>query len=426
MSARPDFSFEMPGELPLDDALAPFAEEVRFAGSGPPPVPSPALATVLRAGFSHPTDKGDLLVTAASNVHGPARQAAGLPNWKEEKPPMPETGFLAAVLAKLGCAGTAAKAAIAGATAVATMGLAGGAAGMLPDPAQHLVAAAVNATTPFEFPDGDVTGVIERAVPALPVEVTVPTTIAVAQPSASVTAGAKAGSTSASASAKTNAAATTPTAPNVSVPPIPQVTVPPAVTNLVNGLPACVRNLIPTGGAAPDPTKLAAEIPACIPQILAAANLPPQIAQCVASVLGAVGGASGMPASSVPSIGSLSMSSCVPVDATKCVSSVLSLLSTIPGFTGGSIPFVGSLGSLPDLTAVTGCVPMDVTKCITSMIAGSTGAVSGGVVSGAGLPKLDLSACMPTGLPTGGLPTGSLPNLGSLAGLASAIPFFGG
>ena len=154
MSARPDFSFEMPGELPLDDALAPFAEEVRFAVSGPPPAPSPALASVLAAGFSHPTEKGDLLVTAASNVHGPAPQAAGLPNWKEENVTMP-TGLLAGLLAKLASAGTAAKAAVAGATAVATMGLAGGAAGVLPAPAQNVVAAAVNAATPFEFPDPD-------------------------------------------------------------------------------------------------------------------------------------------------------------------------------------------------------------------------------------------------------------------------------
>ncbi|HET7718867.1 MAG TPA: hypothetical protein VFK43_02790, partial [Acidimicrobiales bacterium] len=134
----------MPGELPLDDALAPFAEEVRFAVSGPPPVPSMSLAAVLTAGFSgvSPTDKGDLLVTAASNVHGPAPQAAGLPNWKEETD-MPVHGIFASLLAKLAGAGTAAKGALAGVTAVTTMAMAGGAAGVLPGPAQSLVASAV-------------------------------------------------------------------------------------------------------------------------------------------------------------------------------------------------------------------------------------------------------------------------------------------
>lgn len=411
MSARPDFSFEMPGELPLDDALAPFAEEVRFAVSGPPPAPSPALATVLRAGFSHPTDKGDLLVTAASNVHGPAPQAAGLPNWKEENVTMP-TGFLAGLLAKLGCAGTAVKSAVAGATAVATMGLAGAAAGVLPAPAQNLVATAVSAATPFEFPDpDDATAVVERAVPALPTVTVPPVPTTPAVPPVSVTAGAKVGATSASASAKTGASPT-PTVPKVTVPPVPQVTVPPIVANLVNGLPACVKNLLPAGGTVPDPTKLAAEIPACIPQVLGSANLPPQVATCVASILGTVGGASGMPAGAVPNLGSLSLSTCVPMDATKCVSSLLSLLSTLPGFTGGSIPIVGNLASLPGLNAVAGCVPMDVTRCITS--------VTGGVAAGGTTPKLDLSACMPTGLPTGALP---IP--GGLAGLAGAIPFFG-
>jgi hypothetical protein len=426
MRRRPDFSSEMPGEPPLDDALAPFAEEVRFAVSGPPPVPSMSLAAVLTVGFSgvSPTEKGDLLATAASNVHGPAPQAAGLPNWKEETD-MPITGFFAATLAKLAGAGTAAKGALAGVTAVTTMAMAGGAAGVLPGPAQTLVASAVNAATPFEFPGADDPAAIVESVtgtlPQLPVPVTVPNLPAT--PSGSVSAGGQAGTTggsatpsaSGSASAKATTPAVTPALPGLpGVPNLPQVTVPPAVAGLVNGLPACVKNLIPAGGGTPDPTKLATQIPGCITQVLGTASLPPEVAKCVASVLGTIGGASGMSAAAVPSLGSLNMSSCVPLDTSKCVSSMLSLLATLPNLSGGGLP---NLSSLSGITNLAGCVPMNIPACITSISASAgTGTA----------PKFDLSTCLPAALPTTGLPgTGSLPGVGTVSGLSGALPFFG-
>lgn len=432
MRRRSDLSHEMPGDLPPNDALAPFAEEVRFAVSGPPPVPSTALATVLTAGFSgfSPTEKGDLLATAASNVHGPAPQAAGLPNWKKETD-MPVTGMLAGLLAKLAGAGTAAKGALAGATAVTTMAMAGGAAGVLPGPAQTLVASAVNAATPFEFPGaGDPTAVVDSVtgtLPQLPVPVPVPDLPAT--PSASAGAGAQAGTTSGSAtpsasgsaSAKAATPAVTPALPGLpSVPNLPQVSIPPAVSGLVNGLPACVKNLVPAGGGTPDPTTLATQIPGCISQVLGTSGLPPEVAKCVASVLGTIGGASGMSAAAVPSLGSLNMSSCVPMDSSKCVSSMLSLLATLPS-AGGGLP---NLGSLPGLTNLAGCVPMNVPACITSISASAgTGTA----------PKFDLSTCLPTSLPTGLPGAGSLPGLGTvsglsgggLPGLSGALPFFG-
>ncbi len=134
----------------------PFAQDVRFASRGPAPVPSPQLAAlfeggVLRSGFS--IDKGDLLVTAASNVHGPAPQAAGLPNWRKETP-MP-LAFLSALIGKIAGAGTAAKAAIATTTAFATMTVAGAAAGVLPGPVQGTVGGAINAISPLNVPTGD-------------------------------------------------------------------------------------------------------------------------------------------------------------------------------------------------------------------------------------------------------------------------------
>ena len=412
MSAPSDFSYEMPDEPAVDDAPAPFAEEVRFAVSGPPPAPSHALAEVLAVGFSGPYEKGDLPATAASNVHGPARQAAGLPNWKEERD-MAVPGVLAGLLAKLSGAGTAAKAALAGVTAVTTMGLAGAAAGVLPDPAQNAVAAAVGAATPFELPDaGDATGVVERAVGSVPqVTVTTPTIPALpVQPPVSVSAGVTAGSTRTS-----TPAVTTPTVPNVSIPSVPNVSVPPAVSGLVNGLPTCVRELVPTTGTTPDPTALVAKIQACIPQILSTANLPPQVAACVSSVLGTIGGAAGMSVGSIPGLSGLNLSACVPMDASKCITNLMSFFGTIPGFGSGSIPGVGSISNLPGLSGISGCVPMDVQKCITSI----TSAVSAGTV-----PRLDLSACMPTTLPG----TGTLPGFGSftnLPGLSGALPFFG-
>jgi hypothetical protein len=436
LSASDDFLHEMPDAPPPDDAIpAAFAQEVRFAVSGPPPVPSGVLATVLAGGLSaavhpdavHPTEKGDLLATAASNVHGPAPQVAGLPNWRRGQD-MPVSGVLPGLLAKMASLGTTAKAALAGVTAVTTMGLAGGAAGMLPGPAQSLVATAVNATTPFQFPGADgATAAVEHATANLPKvgvpDVSVPPVPAV--PPAPVGATARAGSTgSGTAAAGVNPAGTPgvpgvpalPDASGVNVPPRPSLTVPPAVAGLVKNLPACVGDLVPTGGTAPDPAKLATAIPACIPQVLAAAGLPTELARCISSVLGAIGGASGMSAGSVPNVGNLSVSSCVPVDATRCVSSVLSFLGTIPGLPGvpggGSLP---GMGSIPGVSGAAGCVPMNVTACITSI----TAAVSHLPASGTA-PRLDLSACMPTGVAGGGAG-----GVSGLPGLGGALPFFG-
>ena len=127
------------------------ALDVRFAIGGPAPEPSAELARVLTTGFS--TDNGDLLATAASNVHGPAPQVAGLPKWRKD--PHMSTGFLAALVAKLGAIPTAAKAAVATATALTTMTVAGAAANSLPSFAQGPVASAINAVTPLNLPTGD-------------------------------------------------------------------------------------------------------------------------------------------------------------------------------------------------------------------------------------------------------------------------------
>ena len=100
-------------------------------------------------GFS--TEKGDLPATAASNVTGPAPQAAGLPKWRKK---MLITELLAGLVAKFAGLGMVAKAGL-GLTLAATSTTAAGAVGALPDPAQHAVATAVAAATPFTFPDSE-------------------------------------------------------------------------------------------------------------------------------------------------------------------------------------------------------------------------------------------------------------------------------
>jgi hypothetical protein len=158
MSLFSDDGGEMPRSVPFDDGeidallssataegvdpLLSFVGDVRAAAEAVP-TPSPALAAALAAGFS--TDKGDLPATAASTVHGPASQVAGLPKWRTAK--MKIKGFLAGL-------GVAGKVALGGGVAFAcTTGA--GAAGVLPGPMQHVVASAVDSVTPFSMPDGE-------------------------------------------------------------------------------------------------------------------------------------------------------------------------------------------------------------------------------------------------------------------------------
>jgi hypothetical protein len=129
------------------DWLVPFVEDLGAAASGPAPATKPALAMLLAQGFS--TEKGDLPATAASNVTGPAPQAAGLPKWRKK---MLISELLAGLVTKLAGLGMAAKAGM-GLTLAAASTTAAGAVGVLPAPAQHAVATVVEAATPFSFPD---------------------------------------------------------------------------------------------------------------------------------------------------------------------------------------------------------------------------------------------------------------------------------
>ncbi|MGH9153414.1 MAG: hypothetical protein ACRD03_13675, partial [Acidimicrobiales bacterium] len=121
-------------------ALAALAEDFCTMTNGAIPVPAAQLATMMAEGFS--TESGDLSATAASNVPGPAPQAAGLPKWRKKK-------MIGEFIAGLS---VAAKATFGISMAAASV-TAAGAAGALPDPAQNVVSAAVEAITPFSFPD---------------------------------------------------------------------------------------------------------------------------------------------------------------------------------------------------------------------------------------------------------------------------------
>jgi hypothetical protein len=100
------------------DWLLPFVEDLEKASREPAPVVQPALARLLSEGFS--PELGEVLAA---------------------RPPARRKRRLTAKAAGLGFA------------LVAVGATAAGAAGVLPDPAQHAVATVVEATTPFSFPD---------------------------------------------------------------------------------------------------------------------------------------------------------------------------------------------------------------------------------------------------------------------------------
>lgn len=157
MSHSGDHPDEMPRNAALDERgveailagdagathpeLSAFVAEMRALSAGPVPAPSPALSNLFLHGFS--TEKGDLPATAASNVTGPAPQAAGLPKWRKK------TMAVKQFVAGLSIAGKLTMGV--GVAAAATTGA--GTAGVLPDPVQHEFARAVDSFVPFEVKD---------------------------------------------------------------------------------------------------------------------------------------------------------------------------------------------------------------------------------------------------------------------------------
>lgn len=159
MSGTGDYGYEMIPRSHLDDTsfeqlvagrtvpgqelLVSFVEDVHVATSAEASQPSSELVTLFAEGLS--TEKGDLLVTAASNVTGPAPQAAGLPKWRKKN-------MIEIALSKLAALGLAAK--VGAATGVVALsGTAAAFTGVLPAPVQERVAAVADQVG-IEIPGG--------------------------------------------------------------------------------------------------------------------------------------------------------------------------------------------------------------------------------------------------------------------------------
>jgi hypothetical protein len=397
--------------------LVTFVQDVRSVVDRPAPQPSAALAEVLASGLS--TDKGDLLVTAGSNVNGPAesraplhaRQVAGLPKWRK-RPQMLPTGFLSGLAVKIAAAVTAV---LAGVTAA-------GAAGALPSPAQHVVAGVINSITPFSVPDGDTSAAISTNVPtpAGGVGATVGAgtdadgaanvTGTVSTPGVQTSVGSTQSTGGANVGA--NAGTTMPSLPNLSN--LPGLSNLPALSSLPGvQIPSCVKDIVDvkTGQPKVPLSQVAPQVVSCVQTLLASAHtqLPAGLDQCVSSILATVATAT---PGSVPNIGSFDFSKCAPVDATACMSSVMSAFgSFLPGFSGGASTHGATAtatggASLPSLSGfdLSSCMPFNLDACLSSIF-GMAG----------NLPGLGLS-----GVP--GLGRGTLPSVGSVD-LSSCVPF---
>lgn len=115
-----------------DETLAAFVEELRCVSRGPVPVPSTQLAALLANGFSPVV--GAASAAPAGDVFVPAVRSALQAPWAH-----PWAHPRRVVLVALG-------------VGVASL-MAAGAAGALPAGAQHAMSTAVEAVTPFSFPD---------------------------------------------------------------------------------------------------------------------------------------------------------------------------------------------------------------------------------------------------------------------------------
>jgi hypothetical protein len=417
------------------DSLVAFSRDVRTVADRSVPRPSASLAAVLSAGFS--TEKGDLLVTAGSNVPGPAKtQVAGLPKWRKTNSMLPTTGLLSGLVAKI----------VAGVTAGLAGLTAAGAAGALPGPAQDAVANVVNLVSPFTLPGGDSSTSISADIgtnPAGPgVNVGVGTSGSAGTAAATnSTAGASTAGGGAQASASTSAGTGTPAGGGTNAnlgaetsTPLPSIPGVPNLQNLPIPVPQCVKDIVDlkTGQPKVPLDQIATQVTACVRSLmnLSTAQLPVNTNQCISAVLSMVTSIRANPGS-VPNLTGFDFSKCVPVDSSRCMSSMMNLTQNLPfgsfGFglggtagTGGASAGASASG-IPGLSGLNldGCIPFDLEACLSSLLsmAGNLPGVPTGGIPGLGsgsLPSVgnvDLSACVPLGALGG-----TIPGLGSLSG----------
>lgn len=152
----------------LGEPLAAFADELEAVASGPAPTPKADLAALLRDGFSpgSRTQGAPLWATppGPAGTAPPVRSA--LPEeWAPvPRPPLPvpspEPSRRLRLIPRLAGLGLAAKLGLGVGVAAASV-TGAGAAGVLPDPAQDVVATVFDTVTPFDFP------ATEREVPTV-------------------------------------------------------------------------------------------------------------------------------------------------------------------------------------------------------------------------------------------------------------------
>lgn len=142
------------------DWLLPFVADLEKASQEPAPVVRPALALLLKEGFTPANGAGPAMAPAgAVPAMAPTGAVPTVPSpAPAAMPPAPSTRrvvrrpVLRGALGRVAGLGLLAKAGL-GFSLVAASATAAGAAGVLPGPAQHAVAKVVGAATPFTFPD---------------------------------------------------------------------------------------------------------------------------------------------------------------------------------------------------------------------------------------------------------------------------------
>jgi len=120
--------------------LVPFVDELAAASSGPAPDPQPALVSLLRGGFpgAGVAEVSPQAPDAATFIAKTTRTTLGT---QPDRLVRKVAGWRTAVVLGMGV------------VLAATGMTVAGAAGVLPAPAQHVVATVVEAATPFTFPD---------------------------------------------------------------------------------------------------------------------------------------------------------------------------------------------------------------------------------------------------------------------------------
>lgn len=138
------------------DWLLPFVADLEKASQEPAPVVRPALALLLQQGFSPESGTAPAAAPQGAVPTGAAPAATGPATAAMPPSPSTERPFLRPVLrgalSRAGGLSLLAKAGL-GLGLIAASSTAAGAAGVLPGPAQHVVATVVGAATPFSFPD---------------------------------------------------------------------------------------------------------------------------------------------------------------------------------------------------------------------------------------------------------------------------------